>query len=516
MVLKYFLLLSCFFFIAPVFGYGGSHGTRFPYEAEKCLRVSGYSAQCDNFLDTKLIQPNSIFNGMKRIDIIAQGCMLPDLVPLTDNEVNTYSTTYKTDHPNNPTYNFSSLVTQTIGNLLNLVGLTSMADETTVGGTYSLTYDHIKAWLAQTYYFPTIQIKVTYPIVSQLYPRLPSWYVNVTSTSIEPFVVWTGVQAMTTEQIAFLEWVLKTSTQHTYTLNKHWLEGSITKSSINDGGECDATLPITIAPWAAEAEYNMAIDYWKNKKDEGNALLYLGRAAHYIQDITVPHHCETTGNYPDLIRGLVMARWGEYMQTSQGQYEGDYFDGTGEYVGKQYVFSEGEYGFNPSAPTNFGIKKVIQMIQQAMLQPIGGASSSNVRPIIQCDGVPMYWYFDWSEACLIYDGWEGLARGFIYPKYMRFPLEAIASPSLAMPSYVAHCVGRSPCGGTKTSCEQQFIESANERPDWLYWVGANDEFKTVADFWASRIAVNYTAILFARFFLDVGLFSPTSISNSVR
>ncbi|HZH86056.1 MAG TPA: hypothetical protein VFD77_01985 [Brumimicrobium sp.] len=47
---------------------------------------------------------------------------------------------------------------------------------------------------------------------------------------------------------------------------------------------------ILIAPYAAEAEYNMAKELYHDPATRREALRRLGRALHYVQDLTVPHH----------------------------------------------------------------------------------------------------------------------------------------------------------------------------------------------------------------------------------
>jgi hypothetical protein len=103
---------------------------------------------------------------------------------------------------------------------------------------------------------------------------------------------------------------LKCATQHTYVTGEGMFGGAF-----ND---------ISIAPYCAEAEYNMAVEAWQTG-DRAEAMRRLGRVLHYVQDITVPHHISLDANIPDIVRGVV-----EYIRvgsdnimtnSSQARYE---------------------------------------------------------------------------------------------------------------------------------------------------------------------------------------------------
>jgi hypothetical protein len=94
---------------------------------------------------------------------------------------------------------------------------------------------------------------------------------------------------------------LVTAFQHTYVETPAQPEGSIFTKNY----------PISVSPYAAQTEYNIAVREWKS----GNyheAMRRLGRTMHYIQDITVPHHCEVGGNYPDIIVAGSMGKSSQY------------------------------------------------------------------------------------------------------------------------------------------------------------------------------------------------------------
>jgi hypothetical protein len=83
---------------------------------------------------------------------------------------------------------------------------------------------------------------------------------------------------------------------------------------------------ISIAPYSAQADYNLAVKAWK-AGDKGEAIRRLGRVLHYVQDITVPHHASLDINIPDVARAAVeFVKVGSaniLANSSQSRYEGD-------------------------------------------------------------------------------------------------------------------------------------------------------------------------------------------------
>lgn len=76
---------------------------------------------------------------------------------------------------------------------------------------------------------------------------------------------------------------------------------------------------ILIAPYAAEAEYNMAKELYHDPATRREALRRLGRALHYVQDLTVPHHDQLVGNIPDLVQGVIKHLEGEDVTEGSAQ-----------------------------------------------------------------------------------------------------------------------------------------------------------------------------------------------------
>lgn len=127
---------------------------------------------------------------------------------------------------------------------------------------------------------------------------------------------------------------LLSATQHTYVC----YPGKDTYPPSKKFGE------ITISPFAAQIEYDLAKKALNGKKfsqastsEKNEALRRLGRVMHYVEDVTVPHHCELPGNLFDLLDGLNKSAGSidpTKVQASQTTYEGKhindnyYFDAT--------------------------------------------------------------------------------------------------------------------------------------------------------------------------------------------
>lgn len=80
-------------------------------------------------------------------------------------------------------------------------------------------------------------------------------------------------------------------TQHTYAVDIH-------------ADPTDPLIPLSCANKLAQQEYELAV-FYKNNGELKKALAQLGRAIHYLQDVTVPHHAKFRQNYWDVLAGVL-------------------------------------------------------------------------------------------------------------------------------------------------------------------------------------------------------------------
>lgn len=196
------------------------------------------------------------------IDYIVQNSSKPDSEPLTDEEIR--------NNCELNTYNFKGFIDSKLDYIINRV-------------------------FNESAFFSDVISNQTKQFVAEELSSVSSESVNMTN-----------------------EQKLRAATQHTYVAHP----GKTTHEVAILFGE------ITIAPYAAQAEYNMAVSALNGKQfsqatndERSEALKRLGRTLHYIQDITVPHHCEIGGNYWDLYYGLYT---GNINNSSQTAYENNY------------------------------------------------------------------------------------------------------------------------------------------------------------------------------------------------
>lgn len=145
----------------------------------------------------------------------------------------------------------------------------------------------------------------------QQYSSLPNydfdqWVDSQFETLVDKYIGHSGflvdmardkVKAVLRKEFVGEEQTLRFATQHTY----------VADPATSDDHIAEFFGQITVSPYAAQAEFNMAIEALNGKSfqdatitEKLNAIQRLGRVLHYIQDITSPSSCELGGNVNDL------------------------------------------------------------------------------------------------------------------------------------------------------------------------------------------------------------------------
>jgi len=154
------------------------------------------------------------------------------------------------------------------------------------------------------------------------------------------------------------------ATQHTYVYDPAFPTGNARLKAINDVG-VDFSY-VCKAPQTAEGEYTQARSFYAGGYFSMSAR-QLGRVMHYLQDITIPHHCEIPGNWPDVVQAATKAIGGTTSYdglsagSSQTRYEVDScgaFLTNAEYLASALVRWNGLFVY-PSMATNVTIANTI-------------------------------------------------------------------------------------------------------------------------------------------------------------
>jgi hypothetical protein len=344
------LFLTVFLMIHHGEAYTDGH-QRIAQETSILFKKCGYN-KLQRFLSEKTI------NGKTYFQIICENALGPDGYPLANSAF--LKSDYYADH-NHRYYNYENLSVQCFANAVEAVGLAAEGQSI----RENFTYDKIVNWLTQEW-------KIDWVI------SLGSHQFHYEYKIADPIV--------TQNEMDDNGRMLRGSTQHTY-VHK---EGSALGASFEN---------MTVAPWAGQAEFNLAIEAW-NRRDYDVALMLLGRSLHYIQDITVPHHTEMDGNLPDLMAGIC-GGLGQYKKPSQSDYEGDYVN--------SYLYKPSSYSIDGYDPAKWDIKNDIIAIQQEV---------QRMRYIEKCDGLPKYWLFGYGSSPNQYCSVDNLAREIFYPKFI--------------------------------------------------------------------------------------------------
>jgi hypothetical protein len=113
-----------------------------------------------------------------------------------------------------------------------------------------------------------------------------------------------------------------------------------------------------------------------------------------------------------------------------------------------------------------------------------------------CDQVPGYWMVNLSLSnpwCTIE---TFMGRQVLYPEYMgtQYPYDRI----------------KAACAGDQACLED--VEKIGDNPKYWLYVGEDDDFKAVADFWVPN-AIRLSAAVIAKFFIDVGEIKKVAIGK---
>jgi hypothetical protein len=255
--MKRFLFLFLFIPLVSfsLYGYGGAQHDTISKASIASLKINGFFT-LNQYLSNHFL-PDGATSYKQKLIASAETA---DLVPLSDAEINTYSS-YVSERKKS--YNYKSMLTASApGIIAKFNGYLPPAYQLAAGVIVSTAFP-ILATVGSTVGFAVIIVD----------PQLFVKGFKMASAEVD-----TALQSS------------KKAFHHTYA------EGDPNYGVVYD---------LQIAPYAAETEYNMAKALWST--DKQTALYRLGRCLHYIQDMTVPHHSEIQGNWPDLMQGLTLS-----------------------------------------------------------------------------------------------------------------------------------------------------------------------------------------------------------------